>query len=41
MNSKKIFAILLIAAFIASIAAVMPISQVKAQTAPLHRKLTR
>ena len=34
MNSKKIFAILLIAAFIASIAAVMPISQVQAQTAP-------
>ena len=34
MNSKKIFAILLIAAFIASIAAVMPLSQVQAQTAP-------
>ena len=34
MNSKKIFAILLIAAFIASIAAVMPISQVQAQTTP-------
>ncbi len=34
MNSKKIFAILLIAAFIASIAAVMPIPQVQAQTTP-------
>jgi hypothetical protein len=34
MNFKKIFAILLIAAFIASIAAVMPIPQVQAQTTP-------